>query len=392
MAMRPTRALVDARSGTVLLRSIAEAGSSDWRADHTFLQRGYLQALEEHCADQLRFDYALLRDRGRAIAGAVFQSLDLDAEVALPVLHRDFDGGAERSAGRPWVRRFLGALRLRLVICGSAFAAGPYGSWRDPELPAAAHRAWLVEAARQVAARVRAPGVRVVSAFKDVDDAALVDGATDYQPVADDPVMALALDPRWRNLDDYAAALRSRYRREYRRARERGAHLVRRELTAGEILRLAAPIDALHAQVLARARLVPVRKDARTFARLQQLLGPRFSLVGYFDGPRLVAFNTRFTCGADLDSHFFGMDYAVAESLSLYRNLLYDDIADAIAAGHRRVILGRASQEIKSALGAAPMPLHNFIRHDSRLLTRLLAASTRWLAPPAWAPRRPFRD
>ncbi len=363
-----------------LYGSITEIAAADWTPAQTFLQRGYLEVLEAHCGAQVRCDYALLRERGRALAGAMFHTVDLDPLHALPVLKQ-----------RPLVRRFLQSLRLRVIMCGNAFAGGPHGWWTADGVGAGQRRAWLIEAAARLAERARGPGVQVLRAFKDTDDAEFATGAAQYQPLVEDPVMALDLDPTWRSLDDYVAALRSPYRREYRRARERLGGVVRRPLDGDAIRAHAARIDALHAQVLARARLCPVRQDAATFAELADRLGPRFSIVGYFEADDLVAFNTRFRCGADLDSHYFGMDYAAGERLGLYRNILYDDIGDAIAAGCRRVLFGRAAQEIKSAMGARPLRLHSFIQHDSRVLTALLAASARWMKPPEWTSRHPFR-
>jgi hypothetical protein len=66
--------------------------------------------------------------------------------------------------------------------------------------------------------------VRVLRAFKDTDDDGFTTEAPDYRRLVEDPVMALDLDPAWRSLDDYVAALRSPYRREYRGARERAGY------------------------------------------------------------------------------------------------------------------------------------------------------------------------
>ncbi|MEW5742873.1 MAG: GNAT family N-acetyltransferase [Myxococcota bacterium] len=368
--------------------SIARVPREVWQAPHVFTSPEYLSALEAFAGDA-RFHYALRRSSDGVTGGAVFRTFDLRVAEHLPLLATDFAGTSTLPVRwRPFFASLLERFRLRVVLCGNVFSAGPHGHWGSQ---GAGFNRWLGEEARRVARDVAEPGVRVLVILKDVATCASDTPGDDFAAFSEDPAMALSLHPAWADLEDYARALRSGYRREFHRVRTRGAALVREEFSARDILASAPRIDALHGAVLARARVLPARKSAHLFARLKDALGPRFSLVAYRHRGRLVAFNTRYDCGDELESHYFGVDPEVSETLALYKNLLFDDIAEAIARGRRRVMFGRDAQEVKSALGAQPVPYVSFVWTDSRLSTALLAAVARRLSRVRWTPRRPFR-
>jgi predicted N-acyltransferase len=229
-------------------------------------------------------------------------------------------------------------------------------------------------------------GTHPVLLFKDVGEADR--GAArralaplGFREVPVDPIMVLAIRPEWRRFEDYLAALRARYRGHARQALRASAGIERRELDSAEIAGRAADIDRLHAAVVARAAVRPSWLDARGFAALRARLGDGFSLVGYFDGGHLIAFNTRFHGGSDLESHYFGLDYAVSRRYALYRTMLYDDIGAAIDRGARRVLFGRMSCELKSTLGAVPHAMSWFGKSRSPWITGALAHVIQRLRP-----------
>lgn len=372
--------------------SISNIADADWRAPHVFTSRGYLAVVEECLGSAVRFDYALWRPENNVAGGAVFQTFSLRVPEHLPVLAPGFEGaaGLER-AWRPWVAALLRRLRIRVVLCGGFFSCGPRGTWCDDGQDKAAFGRWLAATARKVARDASEPGVRVLVILKDFGASAADAPDATFEAIGGDPAMALELSPDWKSLDDYASTLKSSYRRELERTRERGVDVERRPMTAAQIRALDRRIDALHGQVLARARVVPARKNARFFARLAETLGPAFSFIGYYHRDNLVGFNTRFLCGEEFESHYFGVDRAIAPTLGLYKNMLYDDTADAMALGCRRVVFGRDAQEVKSGLGAQPMPYMSFLYQESRTLTGLLAATARRLGPASWVVRHPFR-
>jgi hypothetical protein len=263
-------------------------------------------------------------------------------------------------------------------MCGNVFAGGEPGvAWRASGEAATAFRL-AAQAMRVVGAAQAGRSPLPIYLFKDIGAEAVAAARAGLLPLGfrqaeADPVMVLPLRASWRRFDDYLAALTARYRGHARRALRASACIERRPLDSAGIVAAARDVDRLHAAVIARASIRPSWLDARGFAALKAHLGDRFTFVGYFLADRLAAFNTRFHLGADLDSHYFGLDYDVTRRYELYRSMLYDDIAAAIDRGARRVLFGRTSQEVKSSLGAIPERMYWFSQAPSPMTTGAIA-------------------
>jgi hypothetical protein len=355
--------------------SMSDAPAS-WTAaipsDRGFLTADYLAALESARPARLQPRYATLGNG----AVAAMQIVDMSVRECVPAL---LAGSPSAPVWQRWLRRTavraLGDHRWRVLLCGNVFAGGETGlAWSGATDPAGAFR----QAATAMASVAGTGAPRpAVLAFKDVGTSALPAARRallplGYREVAADPVMVLPIRPHWRTFEDYLAALKARYRGHARRALTDSQAIERRALGADDILQAAPSIDALHAAVLARASIRPSVLDARGFAALRARLGDRFAVVGYYLGQRLVGFNTRLQFGSEMESYYFGLDYEVSRQYSLYRSMLYDDIAAAIQQGARNLSFGRTSQEVKSTLGARPLAQSWFGRSGSLLPTRLL--------------------
>jgi hypothetical protein len=369
-------------------QSIASVPPPAWAEivapDRLYLGADYLGALEDAAPPRLGFRYAVLDDAASARGVAAMQIVDVSPRECVPKL---VEAPADEPAWRRWLRRGVAAVladrRFRVLMCGNVFAGGESGiAWRSSREAEATFRL-AADAMQAVGSAERGPSGEpgspaAIHLFKDVGeecgDAAR--GALlplGYREIEADPVMVLAVRASWRSFDDYLAALTARYRGHARRALRASAGIERRALDPAQIAAAAPDIDRLHAAVIARASICPSWLDARGFAALKARLGDRFAFVGYFDGDRLVAFNTRFHLGDDLDSHYFGVDYDVSRRYELYRSMLYDDIAAAIERGAKRVLFGRTSQEVKSSLGAVPQRMSWFGRMSSPLTTGAMA-------------------
>jgi hypothetical protein len=342
--------------------------------ERLYLDADYLGALEAAAPPRLGFRYALLEDAASALGVAAMQLVDVSPRECVPGLG---EPAPDESMWRRWLRRGVAAVladrRLRVLMCGNVFAGGETGvAWRSPPEAVVAFR--LAARAMQAMAADDAAGPAPIHLFKDVGEDAVNAARAALRPFGyweseADPMMTLSLRPGWRSIDDYFAALTSRYRGHARRALRASASIERRLLAPAQITAVAGEVDRLHAAVVARASVRPSWLDARGFAALKARLGDRFAFVGYFRDDRLVAFNTRFHLGDDLDSHYFGLDYALTRRYALYRSMLYDDIAAAIDRGAKRVLFGRTSQEVKSSLGAVPERMFWFARAASPLTT-----------------------
>ncbi|NMO17326.1 hypothetical protein HPC49_11960 [Pyxidicoccus fallax] len=368
---------------------------ADWRAvvdaEHVFLQPAYLRALERSRPERMTFCYALFREAGRPVAVASFQCVDFGMDCFGPNLVPEDDAPGTSHFVRAQLKRVLGHMRVRVLICGNLFVCGPHGFAHRPEVDA--ERAWaaLAEAVDVLQARERAKMVLV----KDLAPEAL--GATraleraGLERVRVEPTMVLPVRPSWKRFEDYLGDLTTKYRAQARRARRQFEGVERRSLSAGDIAALAPRVEALYGAVHQRSPLRPSRVSASYFVHLKEALGEAFDFMGYFEGGELRAFNTRLRSGDELEGYYLGLDYAHNERLALYFNALLDDVEHGILTGARRIQMGRTSLERKSALGAEPLDLNLFTRHREPLLVPL-ARSLLPLVQPKWTARHPFKE
>ena len=195
----------------------------------------------------------------------------------------------------------------------------------------------------------------------------------EWTPIRALDELALEIDPAWRTFDDYLAALPSKYRRRAGRARRKFAGLTRRSLTVGEAAAESAAIARLYADLIARSDYVPFRVPGGYAAALKRLAPERVDLAGYYDGERLVGYATLLTDGGRAIAHYCAVDPDYNPSHQLYLNLLFDLLAQAIAAGARTLHYGRTATTIKSSVGARPVEQVSLMTHDGCARRQMLA-------------------
>ncbi|MBZ4421546.1 GNAT family N-acetyltransferase [Myxococcus sp. RHSTA-1-4] len=378
------------------LYSTAEAlPEADWNtvvdAGHVFLRPVYLRALERSRPERMSFFYALFRDEGRPVAVASFQCVDFGMDCFGPNLLPEGAAPGTSFFVRAQLKRVLGRMRARVLICGNLFVCGPHGFAHRPEV--GAERAWsaLAEAVEVLQTRERATMVLVKDLSPEALETTRALARAGLDRVQVEPTMVLTVRPTWKRFEDYLGDLTTRYRAQARRARRQFEGVERRVMSAGDIARLSSKVEALYGAVHQRSRLRPSRVSASYFVHLKEALGDAFDFVGYFEGGELRAFNTRLRAGDELESYYLGLDYEHNERLALYFNAMLDDVEHGILTGAHRIQLGRTSLERKSALGAEPVDLNLFTRHREPLLYPL-ARSLLPLVQPKWTARHPFRE
>jgi hypothetical protein len=378
------------------LFSTAEAlPEADWNtvvdAGHVFLRPVYLRALERSRPERMTFFYALFREAGRPVAVASFQCVDFGMDCFGPNLLPEGAAPGTSFFVRAQLKRVLGRMRARVLICGNLFVCGPHGFAHRPEVDA--ERAWtaLAEAVEVLQTRERVTMVLVKDLAPEAVDATRALERAGLDRVQVEPTMVLTVRPTWKRFEDYLGDLTTKYRGQARRARRQFEGVERRPMSAGDIADLAPRVEALYGAVHQRSRLRPSRVGASYFVQLKEALGDAFDFVGYFEGDELRAFNTRLRAGDELESYYLGLDYAHNERLALYFNAMLDDVEHGILTGAHRIQLGRTSLERKSALGAEPVDLNLFTRHREPLLYPL-ARGLLPLVQPKWTARHPFRE
>lgn len=158
--------------------------------------------------------------------------------------------------------------------------------------------------------------------------------------------------------DDVADELARLWKAIYDRARE-----VRREVLTSAFFRAASAVE--------EAQVLLMRRTDGTIASFALLLDDR---------PWLAFVQCGFQTSAGRDE-------------GAYFRLLYEIVRFAIERGYAQVDLGITTLAPKLDVGAVPIPLIAWIRHENRLLQRVIRKLARGpLRPPELQPRRVFKQ
>lgn len=365
---------------------------NDWEAlpgGSAYLDRRYLGAMAGHSKVQCRIGMIKASD-GPWLGGILMQAVQTESRA--PAEHMDVSFGVRiataimQPGGRPF--------RFRTLVAGQGLGSGEHTfRWVDG-IPAVQQVRWTERAFDQCA---RHWGIRVWMAKDfgpDLDAALAPHWSHRWARATFDPVMEVPLDPAWTSSDQWQEALRTKARTKVRSILARSADLhVARITNPAELDRLGPDLITLYEQVYGRASIVMGGLDARDFGRLAEKLGSDFMLVTYRDGDALIGFH----CGihhadsATVEAYYVGFEAEVNKERALYQRMLFEFIEWGISLRARRVVMGRTALEIKSTLGAFPVPLSTFVHIQLPLAMPFLRWMIRQAPPHPFKPRRAWR-
>ncbi len=213
-----------------------------------------------------------------------------------------------------------------------------------------------------------------------------------YLRFSTQPNMVLGIRDNWKTEENYVTDLSKKYRDQYKRARKKGAGLLKRQLTLAEIIAQEEVIYDLYYHVAKSAPFNTFFLPKNHFTVFKEQLQDNFLFYGYFENEKLIGFNTLIKNGTDLDTYFLGYDESIQREKMLYLNMLYDMIGYAIKEQFETIIFARTALEIKSSVGAKPKKMYGLMCHDNQFINSKLNLFFRYLEPVIiWQERHPFR-
>ena len=373
--------------------ALAALATSGRRADDFWVRPAVLAYLAEH-------------PQGVSTSVLLLEHAPTDRRLLLTVQYFYFNAAGQvrdeakgETSGFDLRRRLLAPFSFRVAAVGQFVTSGPFATLGLEELADAEATELLPAVGDFLMGREHAC---VAYLLKDLyaADHPVTRGLEKrrHYSLPDDPIMQLTISPEWRTMEDYLEALTSKYRVRYRRARGKLAGLTRRRLTSAEVRERAPELFDLYRGLSATAGFNVVKLKPGYFSWLAGLTDatgrPSVVFHGYFTAPgELVGFTTAIANGPVRHAHFLGLRSAYKRSHHLYHNMLFDLLADALAAGASTLDYGRTALEIKSSVGARPV--------DSTVLLHSRYATLNFLIPyftpavytaEAWSARNPFRE
>lgn len=366
---------------------------TDWDllAQHNiFLTSAYLKVLEISAPKNMRCHFIGLFEQQRLVGIALSQFLDLSEVESF---------GDRDSCLKTKIRQLVFKnFSATVLFIGNNMLTGQNAFAFSESISASDGIAALHEAADQIKKQLQKTGLRThLTVWKDFNEALLpefkIAAFADYYQFSAQPNMVFDIRKQWFSFDHYIDALLKKYRDQYKRARKKAEGLAKRKLTLEEIIHYNPTIYKLYMTVAQNAPFNTFYLSENHFVEFKRALKDNFLFYGYFDAEKLVGFNTLIRNGNDIDTYFLGYDAHCQRDKMLYLNMLYDMTAYSINKGFSRVIFARTALEIKSSVGAVPVPVYGFIKHSNRLANYFMPKLFKYFEPEmAWQQRHPFKE
>lgn len=206
------------------------------------------------------------------------------------------------------------------------------------------------------------------------------------------PNMIFEIPENWNSIDDYILALSKKYRDQYKRSHKKADGIIKCKLSLEEIIIHNDRINELYLNVTKNAPFNTFYLSENHFIEFKKQLNHDFLFYGYFIDEKLIGFNTLIKNGNTIDTYFLGYDDNFQREKMLYLNMLYDMIGYSINKKFKKIVFARTALEIKSSVGAKPLPMFGFIKHNNTFINKFMPRLFKYFEPEVvWQERSPFK-
>lgn len=209
--------------------------------------------------------------------------------------------------------------------------------------------------------------------------------------VEGEPFMVLPLKEEWKTMEDYANALKKKYRARYRKAKA-----LLDDLTVHEVKDMKDS-QCLHCsnmwQTALKGKMVALPKDlTHVFEWSKQLFGDRFTALMFEKDGEQIGFITLLKEGDKVFAMHIGCDHEDRFKGGYYSVFMYRAIQWAIDNGANSINLGRTAVEIKSTYGAVPIQNYFAIYAKSKTINAMAKQFVKKHTNPTFELRSPFKQ
>ncbi|AWI27135.1 8-amino-7-oxononanoate synthase [Flavobacterium pallidum] len=364
----------------------------DWDGlakENIFLSRDYLEVLQLSAPDNMECHFIVLLESGKTIGIALSQFLDVNQLESFG----DRDKCLRASARKLVFRNFSS----RVLFIGNNMLTGQNAFVFAKDTDRVKTILALKAAAISIRDSFTKKGKKIhLTTFKDFDDNEAEDfrkaGFKDHLEFSTQPNMVFTMRADWHSEQDYIGSLSKKYRDQYKRARKKSDGVHKRKMPLEDIIKYEDAIYDLYFHVAKNAPFNTFFLSKNHFRIFKEKLRDKFLFYGYFLEEKLIGFNTLIKNGKSMDTYFLGYDDNIQRDKMLYLNMLYDMIAYSINKGFCEIVFGRTALEIKSSVGAQPVPMYGFMQHGNGLVNKNMDWIFKRLEPVAeWQQRNPFK-
>lgn len=375
--------------------------ADDWDSlgsDNVFLHSEYLQTIENFPPKGLKPYYLLIRNKRDELIGKVYlQTKKFKAQESLTISKKTACPSFFSTLGYYLREHVARNMEFSSVACGNLMVSGEHGFEFVSGISLDEQHVYVEKAIKRLIDELAAKGEEIsIVLLKDFGEANKFNSNTgvgpELYPFKIQPNMVLGIREHWHSFDDYIGDMSSKYRVRYKRAQKKMNGITVRDLKLEELDDLKERMFELYKNIANSAGFNLFILSPSYIPELVKRLGDKARLTGYFLNNQLVGYTTLVANGSELEAHFLGFDAEANRESQLYLNMLYEMARTAIDLGYKSLNYSRTALEIKSSVGATPVPLNLYIRHQKSVLNKFLPKLFDFLSPvEEWVQRHPFK-
>ncbi len=370
-----------------------DAGIWDKFSGGYFSSHTYLSFLEKTTENSVSFRYVLIKRNGELCGLAIYQLVTFEGAQLINYFPEKAETLWWGKLLKPIIQKITAGIRVPLLVSGNVFMTGAPGFHPPADLNPQERAALFHDVSQFILDKDRSiKAVLIPDLYekdKNFSEALLLKS---YRLLLEEPDMILKLSEHWKSFDHYLSDFSSKYRVRCKKALNSSHSLVCRNLNFSEIQNHTPEIYGLYKNVMDQVDFKLAVLPAAYFASQKESEPERYQLWAYFYEEKMVGFISAFRQGSGLEIHYTGIDYRLNKALCLYQRMLYDMVRYGIENGHNRLHFGRTAQEIKSTIGARPLPTHGLLRHRNPLFNFVMKWITSLLRSKDFVFRSPFRE
>lgn len=391
----------------VIFHSIHDV-SEDWDiaapSHNIFLQKNYLQILEDNPPKDVHFIYLLFYLQSKPVGVSIAQIGNFSADKSINENENEEKGKrCPFSIITDFIKSFVAKkVDIKAMVVGNALLTGEHHNiyFQDGIISEEEECTILNDALKFVEKELDKKGIHISLFYlKEYHDKQrptaqkmLVEKHKFHEFTAQ-PNMVLDFREDWETFEDYLAAMSSKYRVRVKRAFKKGAAIERREFSAADIKENLTRIFELYEWIADASVFNLVKLNPDYFIGLKERLGDDFKMTGYYIDGEFVAFFTTIKNHHELEAHFLGYNESFNREHQMYLNILYDIIKIGFDKKCKSIVFARTALEIKSSVGAEPHQMYWYLRHRNSFSNRFLSQIVDYLNPKdEWTQRKPFKD
>ena len=375
--------------------SIDEIDEKVWQSlncdQNYYYHKDFLKSIENNHSE-IRFFYIVLFDENET--PKAFASLQV-IDFYLDTIQNDLELLIRKIKN---IGRKLHVLPkkkpLQLLICGNTFVSGEHGLFIKNKYD---KKKTIKEMAKAILSFTNNEKKLKIDAFllKDFQDESLFISdelkAYNYNPFSVEPNMVMSVNEKWKNFDDYLAAMKTKFRVKAKKALQLSNSLRIENITDENIENQLPNMKELYEKVAIKASFNLSFFNLNTYKDLKKKFGENYVLKTFWLNDKIVGFMSGIINNNSLDAHFVGLDYAYNRSHAVYQKMLYDYVEIAISRELNTINFGRTASEIKSSVGATPQNLTMYLRHKKSITNKILKLFLQRIQPTPFQQKFPFK-